>query len=132
MVAALEAVLANIVGKELEATVRAILAVAIDHQFARSQLASALEYVEQFLPMEHETQRFNQLVAHRIAGLLGEFGIADTDLAARDVAALSRGLIDAAGLAGETDKEAVADRLAPAILGYLAAQGSRPDDSQRF
>lgn len=72
------------------------------------------------LPLEQQTEATNAKIAALLAAILSGRGFEHADLATRDVAALSRGMIDAAGLAGETDRAALVDRLHPAVVGYLA------------
>jgi AcrR family transcriptional regulator len=117
-----EAALDQTLGAGLEPTVLALLRVAADHQLRRPKLGTALEYVERLLPLDQETADINGRIAALVASRLDQLQIADPELAARDVSALARGMIDASGLAGETDASSVVRRLAPAVLGYLKAR----------
>jgi TRAP-type mannitol/chloroaromatic compound transport system substrate-binding protein len=56
--------------------------------------------------------------------LLRGRGVVSPHPAARDIAAMTRGLIDAAGLVGETDDAALLARLRSAIMRYLTVAGS--------
>jgi hypothetical protein len=49
--------------------------------------------------------------------------VADPDIAAADVIALCRGIIDAAALRGETDMASLVRRLGRAVHGYLDTAG---------
>lgn len=109
-------------GAGLEVTVLALLQAAANHQLRRPRLGAALDYVERLLPVETETAHVNGAIAALVARRLDALQIRDPELAARDVSALARGMMDAAGLAGETDGPAVVGRLAPAVLGYLRAR----------
>ena len=105
---------------EFGLAVRGLLEVAAAHQLARPALARQLEYVEASLPLEAQTDAVNARTADLIAGFLQGRWLAQPGIAARDIAAMSRGLSDAAGMAGETDGAALVDRLYPAVMGYLA------------
>ncbi len=105
----------------LLALVARLAAVAVAHQLARPALARALDLAEPLLGLDAETAALDAAVAARLAGLLAAAGVADPALAARDVAALGKGMIDAAGRAGETDRAFLAERVARAAMGRLAA-----------
>lgn len=111
-------------GVPLEAAVRALLDIGAAHQLERPALARQLEYVEATLPVEAQTQGMNAEIADLLASFLHARGLARAELAARDIAAMTRGMIDAAGQAGETDRAALVERLQPAVMGYMAALDS--------
>ena len=50
----------------------------------------------------------------------------DPAAAARDVAAMMKGMVDAAGVHGEADQQALADRVRRAVFGYLGARPETP------
>ena len=104
---------------KIEEAVRAFLTSAAAHQLERPALSRALEYVEAVLPLDDQTRATNEQIAGILERFLRGRGIARPDLAARDIAAMTRGLFDAAGLAGETDKADLIERVCPAIVGYL-------------
>ena len=104
---------------EIGEAVRAFLAAAVAPQLERPALSRALEYVEAVLPLDAQTQATNEEIAAILTRFLRGRGVARPDLAARDIAAMTRGLIDAAGLAGETDEADLIERVYPAIMGYL-------------
>jgi AcrR family transcriptional regulator len=104
-----------------------LIAAAVAHQLARPALARALDYAERGLPLQAEDAALAAGMGRGIAGFLAAHGVAEPALAARDCVALARGMIDAAGEAGETDAAALALRVRRAVGGYLG----RPRLSRR-
>jgi hypothetical protein len=92
---------------------------AIAHQLARPALARALEYAEATPPLRPETDNFNHTIGQHVARVLTAMHIPDPRLAAADLTALVRGMVDAAGLRGETDCAALFARIWAAVAGYL-------------
>lgn len=103
----------------LEESIRALVDAAVAHQLHRARLARALEYAEGILPLTEETSALSRAIVEHVRVLLMGHGVTDNGVAARDVVALGKGMIDAAGIAGETDENALARRVCQAILGYL-------------
>jgi AcrR family transcriptional regulator len=101
-----------------EATGRLIQA-ALRHQLERPGLARILEFAENYLPVDSETAALKVEISREIERFLAERGTARADIAANDITALSRGMIDAAGLRGEIDAFDLAARVEAAVLGYL-------------
>ncbi|MEF2267700.1 nucleoid occlusion factor SlmA [Janthinobacterium sp. HH104] len=93
------------------------------HQFRRPALALALESAPSSPSLQHEDDALRHALAGQLAGLLARHGVADPDMAAADVIALCRGIIDAAALRGETDMASLARRLGRAVHGYLDTAG---------
>jgi len=106
----------------------ALVQAAVRHQVRRPRLARLLDFEEARLPLDTATQ----LVRTRFIAILAEI-LARPDLpkqssmaaATGDVAAIMRGMIDAAGERGEHGHEALVARVRRAVLGYL----SMPDCS---
>jgi AcrR family transcriptional regulator len=96
-----------------------LIAAAVAHQLARPALARALDYAERSLVLPAEDAALAEEMGRGIAGFLAAHGVSDAALAARDCVALARGMIDAAGEAGETDAAALAPRVRRAVRGYL-------------
>lgn len=117
--ARITAVARNDIGEDASGTIAGLIDAAVAHQLDRPHMARALEYAECVLPLEEETQSLFESVVREIETVLRRYGIADPHTAARDVVALSRGLIDAAGLAGEKDSAALRERVSRAVTGYL-------------
>jgi len=101
----------------------ALIQAAVRHQVRRPRLARLLDFEEARLPLDTGTQ----LVRIRFAVILAEI-LARPDLpkqsnmaaATGDVAAIMRGMIDAAGERGEHGQEALVARVRRAVLGYLS------------
>jgi AcrR family transcriptional regulator len=120
--AALVARVAAIAGappSDLEAAVTALIQAAVAHQLERPALARALDFIEPTLPLDGETAALNADLAHMISALIDRHGVTEPHQAARDLIALAKGMIDAAGLTGETNRAALVARVARAALGYL-------------
>lgn len=98
-----------------------MIEVAVAYQLDRPKLSAALEYVEPMLPIEQETRDKHAAIAGIIAEALERFGVEDAATAARDIGAMARGMIDAAGLRGEIDQSELLKRVSKAVLGYLGA-----------
>ncbi len=122
------------------AALQALIRAAVAHQLRRPMLARLLDVEEARLPLDAETQR----VGSRFLGLVYDAlarpdvpAQADGDTAARDVAAIIKGMIDAAGAHGETDRGRLAIRVRRAVLGYLGeaiagpGQAGWPDEDVR-
>lgn len=105
----------------LSSVIDAFLRAGLTHQFARPALSRALEYAEASLPLQAE----DDMLRDEIAGLLEKHferhRVPHPRTAAFDLLALSRGMIDGAGLRGETDGDALLPRIKRAAMGYLAA-----------
>ena len=85
----------------------------------RPALASALVYVERLVGDDTEVARLRKTLDGRVVAVLVRHGVPDPEVAARDLAAMARGLALAAGLAGEWDVDAVVARIRRAAQGYL-------------
>ncbi|WP_204114880.1 TetR/AcrR family transcriptional regulator [Shimia biformata] len=103
---------------------RRLILAFIHHQTGWPQLAQALDRAEVFLPLDEETRRFEAEILSILLPPVTAFGPDDPALAARDIMALCRGMVEAALLRGETDAEAICARLLPAITGYLKASSA--------
>ena len=107
--------------------VRAFIRLAVAHQLERPRLARALEYAEATLPLGAETSVLASRIADCAARILAHHRVPECRQAAFDTVALARGMIDAAGLAGETDKASLTLRVYRAAMGYLnACRKSQP------
>lgn len=102
-----------------ENAIAAMLSAALSHQLDRPELSRALEYAETMLPIDAETRELKVQIVEVVARLLRNLQFKQPEVLARDITALCRGMIDAAGLSGETDVEALKARLTAATLGYL-------------
>ncbi len=100
-----------------------LIAAAVRHQLRRPILARLLDFEESRLPVTRDVRR----VADRLRSILEQI-LARPDLpeqrrpaiAAADLFAMVKGMIDAAGERGETDAEDLLARVARAVFGYLS------------
>ncbi len=106
---------AHDLSRVLDGFIRAALA----HQLKRPRLASTLEYAEAMLPINAETEALKRAIVAAVAEALSTHGIDKPETAARDLSALVRGMIDSAGLFGETDTASLESRVRRAVYGYL-------------
>lgn len=94
----------------------------IAHQFRRPQLARLLDFEEARLPFDADTQRVGEQIQQLLVEILGKPGVPsqpDLHIAAGDMVAIIKGMIDAAGQRGERDQDALASRVQRAAFGYL-------------
>jgi AcrR family transcriptional regulator len=109
--------------KDFRQGMTALIDAAIGHQLDRPGLARILDFEEKRLPLDKESAAIFSAIGAKLAGFLApHLQNADRLKAgevARDVAAITRGLIDAAGEAGETDRASLAARVSRAVHGYL-------------
>lgn len=120
MLADIERGAAEARGRNLRCAVRILVSASLNHHRVDAPRAEALERAEAVLPMDEETNALKQRIIGLVAEVLGRHGIADTALAARDLAALTRGMAQVAISAGETDFDALAARISRAAYGYLS------------
>jgi len=115
-----ETAIAEGTGKTLEQTMDLLLDAAVSHQLERPELALALEQVESVLPLDNETVALTEAIADNVAILLSSHNVLDPNQTSRDIVALVRGIVDAAGLAKEVDQAGLHQRLRRAVFGYLS------------
>ena len=100
--------------------VEALIRAGMMHQYERPTLAFEVEYIEQRLELADETaalaEEMAQLVLATVRRLQPSAGLQE----ARDVVAITKGLINAAAMAGEPDGNALFARARRAVLGYLS------------
>jgi AcrR family transcriptional regulator len=95
---------------------------AVAHQLRRPVLARLLDFEEARLPLQAEVDALGDVSAKALGRLLARHGAgrgAATRTASRDLFAIARGMIDAAGERGETDAHDLETRVAAAMAGYL-------------
>ncbi len=105
--------------RDLPSVVNGFIRAAIAHQLDRPRLATSLEYAEMMLPIDAETEALKRSIAETVASALALHGVPDPATAARDLSALTRGMVDTAGLFGETDTTSLERRVRRAVYGYL-------------
>lgn len=94
-----------------------MIAAAVAHQMRRPVLARLLDFEERRLPMEAANGRVADQIHAALVRVLGQRP--DAEIAAADVLAIVRGMVDAAGERGETDPLPLERRVARAVFGYL-------------
>jgi AcrR family transcriptional regulator len=100
----------------------ALIHAAVAHQLRRPRLARLLDFEEARLPMDAGTQLVRARFVAILADILGRSSFhrqSDMPTATADVAAIMRGMIDAAGERGEHGQEALVARVRKAVLGYV-------------
>ncbi|MFG1214452.1 hypothetical protein V5F72_11760 [Xanthobacter flavus] len=70
-------------------------------------------------PSRCQLETAEPVVATTVADVLRAHDIPEPETAARDLTALTRGMIDAAGLFGETEIASLEQRVQRAVYGYL-------------
>ncbi|MYM26149.1 TetR family transcriptional regulator [Duganella sp. FT135W] len=99
--------------------IQQILNIAVRHQLQRPHLSRFLDLEEARLPTSETSRLHGERAATILAGYLKKAGCAAPGYAIRDVMAITRGIVDAAGCQGETDEMALAHRVRAAVFGYL-------------
>lgn len=119
MLADIERGRAQAKGHDLRTAVRLMVGASLDHHRRDALGAEAMERAEAELPMDAETDALKRRIIALVADLLAGYGIADPELAARDLSAMTRGMAQAAVTAGETDFDTLTERIARGAIGYL-------------
>jgi AcrR family transcriptional regulator len=105
-----------------DAALAILIQATVAHQLRRPALARLLDFEEARLPLDADNQRVAGRFLSLVSGALAHPDLppqADKDTAARDVMAIIKGMIDAAGMHGETDQRDLAARVWRAAFGYL-------------
>jgi len=109
-----------------------LIGAAVKHQLGRPKLARILDLEENRLPLDPETLRVRERFHAILVSILRKPDLpaqADLATAGFDVAAIMRGLLDAAGERGERSHDALMARVHRAVLGYLeTARGNGFDE----
>jgi AcrR family transcriptional regulator len=119
--AALEASLA-------EDALSLFIAAAIEHQFKRPRLARILDFEEARLPFDAATQNIQQRVTDVALKILERLDFPvknEICIAAQDVVAIVKAIVDTAGTKADADPVAVERRVRRAVFGYLALDDTR-------
>ena len=109
----------GIEGRSLREAAQIVLSASIRHHARAPELSRELERIEEDLPLDDEVAAITDKVHAGLIGLLAEHALPAPEVVARDLTAMSRGMVHAALFAGETDLAQIERRLLPAILGYL-------------
>jgi AcrR family transcriptional regulator len=101
---------------------RRLIRAAVGHQLRRPTLARLLDLEEIRLPIRDEVERVGEAVRIALERLLTRPDLPPSDdapLAARDLLAIVKGMVDAAGVQGETDVSSLEARVNRAVFGYI-------------
>ncbi len=104
------------------AALSALILAAVAHQFRRPTLARLLDFEEARQPFDTDTQRVGEQFRTILLELLSRPDLPrqpDCEAATRDVMAIIKGIVDAAGVHGEIDQRKLASRVQRAVFGYL-------------
>ncbi|HEM8407089.1 TPA: TetR/AcrR family transcriptional regulator [Acinetobacter baumannii] len=104
---------------DLKEKLKLIIQAAVKHQLSRPQLARTLEFATELIGKDSEESELQHEFETIISDLFIHSGISQAQTAAQDVIALSKGMINAAGIAGEGDLNHLQQRVEKAVFGYL-------------
>ncbi len=104
---------------DLKEKLKFIIQAAVQHQLSRPQLARTLEFASELIGKDVEESELQHELEIIISDLFIRSGILHAQIAAQDVIALSKGMINAAGVAGESDLNHLQQRVEKAVFGYL-------------
>nr|WP_315471958.1 TetR family transcriptional regulator [uncultured Sphingomonas sp.] len=119
LIAECEAAVAGVSGRE---ALKGIIVAAVIHQLRRPALARLLDLEEARLPFDEDTRRVTDRLRLILLSVLVRADLPtqlDPDVAAQDVLAIIKGMVDAAGERGEQDRDALGSRVGRAVYGYL-------------
>ena len=108
--------------RECAAALRCYIRASIRHQMRRPRLAMLIDLAEKreiFSEQVTGTAKRLQAVVEGILRLPDAPRVANRSIAAEDVLAVTRGLVDAAGERGEEESEQLLRRVEGAVWGYL-------------
>jgi AcrR family transcriptional regulator len=124
----LEALVAQLEGKSLEESLRALAQAAVTQQFTKPLLAAALDHEERRLPIQARLAQADQRLAACVAQLLARHRAALAPhlpaSAAQDCLTISKALIDAQAGNAKTPPPDLAARVYRAVLGYLTVHAA--------
>jgi AcrR family transcriptional regulator len=110
-------------GKSLQASVAALVRVAIEHQFGQPLFAAALDHEERRLPLQRVLRASEQRIAGSVMALLSrharQLRVAPDATAAGDCLTIAKAMVDAAGLSSAKPAANLQQRVERALLGYL-------------
>lgn len=104
---------------DLKEKLKLIIQAAVQHQLSRPQLARTLEFASELIGKDVEESELQHELETIISGLFVRSDISHAQIAAQDVIALSKGMINAAGITGESNLENLQQRVEKAVFGYL-------------
>ncbi|MEI2558617.1 TetR/AcrR family transcriptional regulator [Acinetobacter pittii] len=104
---------------DLKDKLKLIIQTAVQHQLSRPQLARTLEFASELIGKDIEESEHQHELETIISDLFMCSGTSHAQTAAQDMIALSKGMINAAGIAGESDLRNLQQRVEKAVFGYL-------------
>ncbi|WP_017387648.1 TetR/AcrR family transcriptional regulator [Acinetobacter calcoaceticus] len=104
---------------DLKEKLRLTIHAAVQHQLSRPQLARTLEFASELIGKDIEESELQHELETMISDLFIRSGISHAQTAAQDMIALSKGMINAAGIAEESDLNNLQQRVEKAVFGYL-------------
>ncbi|HEO1801919.1 TPA: TetR/AcrR family transcriptional regulator [Acinetobacter baumannii] len=104
---------------DLKEKIKLIIHAAVQHQLSRPQLARTLEFASELIGKDIEESKLQHELETIISDLFIRSGISHAQTVAQDVIALSKGMINAAGIAEESDLNDLQQRVEKAVFGYL-------------
>ncbi|MBJ9424517.1 TetR/AcrR family transcriptional regulator [Acinetobacter seifertii] len=104
---------------DLKEKIKLFIQAAVQHQLSRPKLARTLEFASEIIEKDIEESELQHELETIISDLFIRSGISHAQLAAQDVIALSKGMINAAGIAWESDLNDLQQRVEKAVFGYL-------------
>jgi len=104
---------------DLKENLKLIIHAAVKHQLSRPQLARTLEFASELIGKDIEESELQHELETIITDLFTRSSISEAQTVAQDVIALSKGMINAAGIAGESDLNDLQQRVEKGVLGYL-------------
>jgi AcrR family transcriptional regulator len=119
LVEAAESAATKLTGDE---ALSALVRPCVEQQLRRPTLARLLDFEEARLPLDAHTERVKMRFFELTRSTLLRSDLPpqpDVDVAARDVVAIIKGMVDAAGEHGDKDRNRLALRVKRAVLGYL-------------
>ncbi|MBJ9720153.1 TetR/AcrR family transcriptional regulator [Acinetobacter pittii] len=104
---------------DLKEKLKFIIQAAVQYQLSRPQLARTLEFASELIGKDIEESELQHEFEIIISNLFIHSGISHAQTAAQDVIALSKGMINAAGIAGESDLNHLQQRVEKVVFDYL-------------
>ena len=104
---------------DLKEKLKLIIQAAVQHQLSRPQLARTLEFASELIGKDLEESEHQHELETIISDLFIRSDISHAQTAAQDVIALSKGMINAAGIVGESNLNHLQQRVENAVFGYL-------------
>jgi AcrR family transcriptional regulator len=105
-----------------EAALEHLIRSAVAHQMRRPKLARLLDFEEGRLPVRSRKGRVDDAVHAEIVRALSQPDarfVGDVEVAASDVLAIVKGMVDAAGERQETNAQQLEQRVRRAVFGYI-------------